>query len=183
MAIIHSNDKGKDLRYYVWGDDSNADCPTNHRALWARSNEWIENNQGSSAAFQGASSFDRRFGDIGFRRNYLVGTKPEVVIQNERAEDGDSGGPIFDIEYNSKYDEVVAYILGVTAERDESDTWGQTYQAFKNHFNVIIQYNDRNYWFSHSQATQNRVDGGHARRRRDHDSPGPSRPARGVQGD
>jgi hypothetical protein len=139
MAIIHSNNKGKDPRYYVWGDDSISHCPTNRRALESRSNEWIENNQGdSSSAFQGAASFDRKFGDLGYRQNKYEGTKPEVVIKNENGEEGDSGGPIFEIEYSNKYNETVANILGVTAEKDGTDTWGNTYQAFQNYFNIII---------------------------------------------
>jgi hypothetical protein len=139
MAVIHSNNKGKNPRYYLWGDESNPECPQNYRAPGGRSNEWIENNQGSEyVAFQGAGSRDRRYGELGYRPNNIDPTKPEVVVRNETGSNADSGGPIFELDYSTKYGETVVNILGVAATKNSRGTWGNTYQAFQSYFNIVI---------------------------------------------
>lgn len=138
MAVLHSDDKGRDPRYYVWGDDSKADCPTPRRALWGRSNQWIENNQGKIGTMQGWGSYARKGGEIAYRANTFFLTRAEVLLRGTSPQDGDSGGPMFQEAYNSKYDETAAYIVGVTARNTNGDAIGNTYEAFKNEFNIVI---------------------------------------------
>lgn len=137
MAIIADDSNDADNpRRYIFNDP---DCiQVSWRFTEARSNQWIQNHQGWTGYNQGRST-GRDGGDIEYRPNSLSYTDPQVLV-NAEGKEGDSGGPFFEVSYNSNYNENQAYILGCVSytNSDNTETWGNTYESFKNHFDIYI---------------------------------------------
>jgi hypothetical protein len=52
---------------------------------------------------------------------------------------GDSGGPMYEMSYNNKYDEYQAYILGCTAYRTSNGySLGNTFDTYNYYFDINI---------------------------------------------
>lgn len=136
MATIKNDSNDPDEpRRYIFGD-SNCNL-TDYRFTEGRSNNWIQNNQGTTGYNQGRTT-GRDSGSIQYRPNNLSFTAPQVLVEAE-AQEGDSGGPMFELSYNDKYSEYQAYILGCIAYRTSNgNSLGNTFQAYKNQFDINI---------------------------------------------
>jgi hypothetical protein len=136
MATVRNDpDDADEPRRYIFG---NSQCnKSDERFTESRSNTWIENNQGSTGFNQGRTT-GRDDGEIEYRPNSFSLTDPQVLVKGEAA-DGDSGGPMYEMSYNNKYDEYQAYILGCTAYRTSNGySLGNTFDTYNYYFDINI---------------------------------------------